>query len=375
MAGGRRSGSIIIILALLLIVGLGGLFFLFRNQLMPPAPTAEAVAPTPDQAMVNIVITTQFVSRGTKLTENVLTTVPYPEKDLVQGTFYTEIKDIVGKQAKYDLEARLPLTSSLIVESPLGSGAAFQIPKGMVAISVPISRLTSVSYAPLPGDHVNVLVSLLLTDVDANFQTRMPNNTAPVFAPGVWSEGTPPTISVSIPSAAMPAGVSSGQGRVELDGTMNQAVYVVPSEVQRPRPVSQTLIQDAIVLHVGSFLDDEQAAPSGEENPEATAEPTPEPVDGEEVAPEEKAGPEDMTLIVSPQDAVTLNYLMLIGAKLNIVLRSAGDVDRVNTEAVTLQFLMDQYNIPNPSKLPYAVEPRVDELKYPDIAPTPTPVQ
>lgn len=57
---------------------------------------------------------------------------------------------------------------------------------------------------------------------------------------------------------------------------------------------------------------------------------------------------------------------MVVGAKLNLALRSAGDAERLTTEAVTLQFLMDQYNIPNPAKLPYSLEPRIDELIIPE---------
>jgi hypothetical protein len=57
---------------------------------------------------------------------------------------------------------------------------------------------------------------------------------------------------------------------------------------------------------------------------------------------------------------VTLNYLIIAGGKLNLVMRAAGDDQRIATEAVTLQFVLDQYNIPNPAKLPYGLEPRID---------------
>ncbi|HQP09275.1 MAG TPA: hypothetical protein PLY85_09660, partial [Anaerolineaceae bacterium] len=67
------------------------------------------------------------------------------------------------------------------------------------------------------------------------------------------------------------------------------------------------------------------------------------------------------------QDAVTLNYLMLSGAQLNLALRGAGDDQRIPTEAVTLQFLMEQYGIPYPAKLPYGIQPRVDEMIYPSL--------
>ena len=54
----------------------------------------------------------------------------------------------------------------------------------MVAVSVPINRLSSVSYAPRPGDHVNVIVSLLLVDVDTDFQAITPNLSGVVTASG-----------------------------------------------------------------------------------------------------------------------------------------------------------------------------------------------
>jgi hypothetical protein len=78
-----------------------------------------------------------------------------------------------------------------------------------------------------------------------------------------------------------------------------------------------------------------------------------------------------VTLIVSPQDAVTLNYLILAGGKLNLVMRSAGDSLRSTTEPVTLQFILDQYNIPNPAKLPYGLEPRMDVIPN-SVEPFPT---
>ncbi|MFZ2095839.1 MAG: hypothetical protein WAV05_04290, partial [Anaerolineales bacterium] len=110
---------------------------------------------------------------------------------------------------------------------------------------------------------------------------------------------------------------------------------------------------------------------------------TPEP--GVEQAPAEAAAtptpmpapPDVITLIVSPQDAVTLNYLIYGGAQLTLVLRNPRDTDVPTTEAVTLSYLLDQYNIPIPVKLPYGFEPAVNELVPPslpnDNTPTPPP--
>ena len=48
-----------------------------------------------------------------------------------------------------------------------------------------------------------------------------------------------------------------------------------------------------------------------------------------------------------------------------MVLRSSGDTDFFDTEAITLQYLLEVYNIPIPAKLPIAVEPRYDLPEVP----------
>jgi pilus assembly protein CpaB len=136
------------------------------------------------------------------------------------------------------------------------------------------------------------------------------------------------------------------------------------------------LIQDAVVLQMGDFASEDAPEPVAETDIQ-----DPQQAQNQQTAQEEEApvpaGPNVVTLVVSPQDAVTLNYLMLAGAQLNMVLRSAGDDQRVDTEAVTLQFIMDQHRIPNPAKLPYGLEPRLDNFPgtvppFPDAAPRPT---
>lgn len=314
--------------------------------------TEPAVQPTPMEEMVTIVISVQPISRGAEFTDALVTTIPYPKKDLVEGSFITDINQVLGNRSKYALEARTPITNTMIVDPTMkNSPAAFQIPPGQVAIPVPVSKLSSVAYGLESGDHVNVIASLLLVDIDPGFQSKLPNHTGLVVAPGPTAEGGPTAASATVTSGEGMA------GRTELDPTLGQPIYVIPSEPQRPRLVSQTLIQDAIVLQVGNFpqpgetvLQPGQAAPTPVPGQEGAAQQTTRPL------------PDTVTLIVSPQDAVTINYLILAGGKLNLVMRSAGDSQRVSTEPVTLQFILDQYNIPNPAKLPYGLEPRMDSM-------------
>jgi Flp pilus assembly protein CpaB len=277
-----------------------------------------------------------------------LGTVSYPQEDMVEGLFFTDLMDVVGKRAKYDLDPGTPLTPSLLSEGATGSFISFEIPQGMVAITIPMSGPRyAISYALKPGDHVDILGGLRMVDLDQEFQTALPNEIATIYKNVVYElgEGGPTSLPVDY---TLRVDGSNYLGRIYQDPSIpDEFFYIVPGEGQRPRWITQSVVQNAIVLWVGDLpWEEEAAAPT----------PTPVPAEGEAVAPVVVPAPERITVAVWPQDAVSINYLMLSEANINFVLRSAGDEQLVQTEAVTLQFIMDQYNIPYPSKLPYGLQ-------------------
>lgn len=386
-----RRGRMFFYLAFLMILGLVAVAVIWIRFLQPveEEPVVEA-APTPFVDLVNVIVVTQRIPRGSVLNETVLGMIPI-QRDLVINGYYTDITGIVGRRAKVDLEANMLLTSGMVVDSSdqlseTGSNAALSIPRGMVALSIPINRLSSVSYAPQSGDHVNVIATILFVDLDTEFQTSLPNQNSAVLAPGpgvLMGMGTENNGSGSIDKEVnkvtaqnVTGSFLSPMGRTEIDPLLEQTFYVVPSEKPRPRLVSQTLLQDAVVLRLGNFdLPTQQAKAT----PTVEAEQPPSEVQtyAEVQEPVPPAPPDIITLIVTPQDAVTLNYLVYAGAQLTLALRSAGDDSRVQTEAATLDFLLKQYNIPVPVKLPYGFEPRVDNIIRPtlenDIVPSQSP--
>jgi hypothetical protein len=144
--------------------------------------------------------------------------------------------------------------------------------------------------------------------------------------------------------------------------------------VQRPRMVSHMLLQDAVVLQMGNFpleedeeLARQQQAQAQAATPEGQEEGT------EQAPPPAITKPDVVTLIVTPQDAVTLNYLMFSGAKMTLALRNLYDPDRLVVNPVTLQFLLEQYQIPIPVRLPYGLQPRVDDVLDIQLPNDPTP--
>jgi pilus assembly protein CpaB len=372
-----RRGRIFILLALIIVIGFALVYFAYSKGLIfsQSKETSQAnealFTPTP-VATTKVVVVTQRVERGDIITADKLDRVDY-QADLVLPIMYTETSQVEGKMARYTMDPYTVVTSALVTESPIteqGSDDALFISPGMVAVSIPITRLSSVSYAPQRGDHVNVIVTMLFVDLDTDWQTKLPNWTGNVIGPAGGSVGegggiNPKELVDTL--FAQPFRGASEQGRSVNDQAMNQTLYVLPSEGQRPRLVSQTLIQNVIVLQMGNFLTPAEKAaaeatqpaptatpvPGAEQNQQQQAAPTPTPA---------PAPPDVITLIVSPQDAVTLNYLVYGGGQLTLVLRNPRDQEVPTTEAVTLQYLLDQYNIPIPAKLPYGIEPAVTAI-------------
>lgn len=376
-----RRGRIFILLALIIVIAFALVYFIYSKGLIFPkaggtseANTEALLTPTPITT-TKVVVVTQRVERGEIITQDKLDMFDYPS-DLVLPIMFKDFNQVVGKMARYTMDPYTVVTSALITGSPIteqGSDDALFISPGMVAVSIPITRLSSVSYAPQRGDHVNVIVTMLFVDLDPAWQTILPNWTGNVIGPGGGgiTEGGATTAKEALDTLlAQPFRGASQQGRPENDPLMNQTFYILPSEAQRPRLVSQTLIQNVIVLQMGNFLTPAEKAAAEATQPAATATPEPGAEQPQQATPAPTpvpAPPDVITLIVSPQDAVTINYLIYGGAQLTLVLRNPRDAEVPSTEAVTIQYLLDQYNIPIPVKLPYGFQPAVTALVPPSL--------
>lgn len=360
MATGKKKFNKVILYVILIVAILtAGAYLLLTGPNSPfKSNSGVASTPTPNYELVQIVVASQSISRGSVITSNVLTTIRYPKTALPQGIFFLSIEDAVGTKAKYNIDPGVPITTSMLIHEGAGSLASFDIPSGMTAFSIPASPETAVSYAPQKGDHVMVVGCLLLTDLDTAFQTVLPNNTTRTFAAGGGVEGYGITTSASV--FPLTDGTNASSGRLEPIPNTDQSLYVLPSESQRPRLVCQTIIQDAVILNVGMFP--LTASVAG-----AAPTPTPAVAATKTNATIGQDYPGSVTLVVSPQDTIVLNYLLLSGAKLSMALKSAGDTAKYNTDPVTLQYVMDEKNIPSPVKLPYGISPRVDTLTYPSF--------
>lgn len=347
-----RGRTLILVGLIVLLVAVAAGALLLRGRPSEPAPVTEGTpGPTPlPQDMEEILVAAQgTIPRGTLITEEsgAVTTAIWPRESVPEGTL-TEVEEIYGRYTRVDIVRDMPITENMLTErtgdlGARGSDAALQIPSGKVAYALAVAGNAGVAWAIQPGDHVDVLLSLLVVELDEEFQTILPNQ-AQCISPA------------EDPACEALSGVV---GR--LEGLPNNwVVNRAPSGVQRPQLVTQLTVQDALVLRIGAWpgaetwLGEEPVVE--EEGAESTEE-------GETVVASARPLVRWLTLVVTPQDALVLKYAEEIGASMDLVLRAIGDTAPVSTETVTLQYLFSRFNIEQPPKLPYGVTPPINLLR------------
>lgn len=358
-----RRGRTLIFVFLIIIIAAVVAFVAYRQY---TATQAVAVGP----ASVEVYIAAQPIAQGGTITADLLATIKIAPENVVEVMYTLEEQPaLVGKTAKFPLDQGVLITQAMVGDASSavtipGPSWAGLISPGMTAMSIPTNRFALSGYAITDGAHVNLNACFLFVDVDPTFQTVLPNKTATLTGTGFTAEGLP-ILSLGVGTA------DNNQGRLELDPSLQQPYYVEPSESQRPRMVCQMMLQDVVVMKVGNFSREKGATidtPSVPPTTDANGQPV-----------QTNPLPDVITLIVTPQDSITLTYLLNAQlpqitnpdgtvspaapqTRLTMTLRNPTDQARQATEASTLQFLLSQYNIPIPAKLPYALQPALPSL-------------
>jgi Flp pilus assembly protein CpaB len=348
-----RIGRLLLIAGVILVLGavvIGGIIVLRNRQARnaaTPALLTENMTPAPEAlGFTQIVVAAQNIPRGTRITadNNAVVIGDWPQDALPAGVI-GDLEDVYGRVVRADIVLGMPVLEASLTDQAgdlagIGSDAALQVPAGMVAYAIPAARYSSAAWALRSGDRVDVILSLLMSDLDEEFQTEMLNNLRQLT--GCADEDA--------------CSADGPYGRLEVLPT-GWMVNIAPGEPQRPRLVTQLSLQNVLVLQVGDWPED-GVGPEAEPTPlpavEGEPAPTPVPTRAEVVP---------LTLAVTQQDALVLEYAQAIGARFTFALRSAGDSESVATESVTLQYLMDRFSIELPPKLPYGVTPPLRQLE------------
>jgi len=349
-----RRGRMLIFLVLIIVVG--AVVVAFSLGLFNPTQQAAST----EAATTQVYYAAQKIPQGTVITKEMLNTYPFPQGINVAEVMFTvgEESNLIGKRASFTFEPGTIITSSMIGDAPneiTGPLWAVQVPAGMVAAAIPTNRLATAAYGVDNGAHVNVNACMTFVDVDPAFQSVLPNYTSTMG--DVYFPANPGTIDTRAHITIDPvtSELASRQGRVELDPTFQKPIYAVPSENQRPRLVCQMILQDVVVMNLGNFK-----KPTDTTTVAAPANGTAVPVQSSDTT-----APDIITLMVTPQDSIALNYFVYSGAVISMALRNPSDNSRIEAQSATLTSLLTQYNISLPSKLPYAQQPRLDVLAPP----------
>lgn len=349
MRGGRILlivGIVGVVLALIV----GGILVIRSMAPTPPPPEVEVDGTEealPIGPMREIVVAAQNIPRGTPITEEnfPVRLALWPEDAIPEGALY-EMESVYGRMARVDIVLNMPITENMLTDDAaelgaVGSDASLLIPSGRVGYAMAVAGNAGVAWAIQPGDHVDVLISLLVIDLDEEFQTEIPNQ-ANCISPSE-EEGCSP----------------GAYGRIEVLPN-GWVVNLVPSGRQQPRLITQMTVQNALVLRVGSWEEEEEEV-------QATPPPDQAPVEGEAPPPEPPArAVRWVTLAVTPQEAAVLKYAEETKASIDFVLRSADDHAanvRFSTTAVTIEYIFTQYGIEAPPKVPYGITPPVSDLR------------
>jgi pilus assembly protein CpaB len=379
------SRRVIFLLALLIVAG-GAIAALVISQqgnqtvVNTPLPGETRVAQNPSgtpQATntpiptplptIDIVVAGQRINRGQVIQPGdvVIRTWPEPFAPL---SAITDTELVIGSIARTDIEREMPILTSHLTDNlsdiaSIGSDAAAILPPGTRMVAMPMDRLTSVAYALQPGDRVDLIVSLLYVDIDEDFQSRLPNNLRIISVDDVSDEGGL-TLSIEEPVDGRTDALPIALGAL---GVVNLPIIIQPAEDPRPRLATQMTIQDALVMYVGDFPRNgriftrasSSAAPLAEtpvptvaapNQPDATPTPLP-------------PRPDIISIAVSPQEAVVLAYFIEARVPVTFALRPANETGIAAVQQVDIDYIMDQYRIILPRKLPYAIEPAIRSIR------------
>ena len=134
---------------------------------------AERTAAGQRANLRNVVVSVTDLTYGTKLESTMLRVVRYP-KDAVPEGAYSQLDSVVGQTTKVFMAAREPVTA--IKLSSRGGGLSMLVRPKMRAASIEVNQVSGVSGFVLPGDRVDVLITVNPRhDEDAVTRTLLQN--------------------------------------------------------------------------------------------------------------------------------------------------------------------------------------------------------
>ena len=321
----------------------------------PAEPGLPPPSPTPSYE--NVVVAKLPIPIGEMLTEDLLETELRPSTNVaLQGNYtFTSTESLAGSIVVVPIAKGQEILQPMVASNPtdvtdIGSDLSLYIPEGNIAVAFPIDRFSGASLAMRAGDAVDVIMTLRTVEIDSQFNSGLPN-----FVSRVSQSQLEAGLDFLFPPVL--------EGRLEFIPEINQVAAIVPSlnettvvpgqtyepGVAIPKRVTQLTIQQAKVIYVGQWqdprvLEEQQAAAQAQAESSVTFDdegnpipvPTPTPI------PERQENPDVVILSMPVQEALALKFAQDREVKIDLVLRSPGDVTLFVTTSVSLPQIVDQ---------------------------------
>lgn len=197
MAANR--GQTFIMLAVLLGVAAAVVGYFSLSQIAARSASASSANMRP------VVVTVSDLTYGQKLEAPMLRVMNYP-KDVVPAGAFSTVDSVVGQTTKVFMAAREPVTA--IKLSSRGGGLSLAIRPSMRAVSAEVNQVSGVSGFVLPGDRVDILVTLQPTQQNTEPVTETVLQNIEILASGqkTQSEGNKPITVQAVTMLVDPAG-------------------------------------------------------------------------------------------------------------------------------------------------------------------------
>lgn len=119
----------------------------------------DSSSSSPAVANVSVVVATQDILDGQRVTAEMVEVRTVPET-AAAATAFADVNDVIGSRARFPISQGEQVTPVRLVETARGVALSFQIPEGMRGFSIPVSNESSPSAVLVPGDFVDVLLTI-----------------------------------------------------------------------------------------------------------------------------------------------------------------------------------------------------------------------
>jgi pilus assembly protein CpaB len=208
-----KKGIAFIVLALVMAsLAAAGVYLYLKGT---PAAEAQAPVTTP------VIVASKDLTFGTTLKEEHLRVVDFPKSSVPVGSF-ASVDSVLSQTTKVFVVDGEPILASKL--SSMGGGLSVRIPPEMRAMSLKVNEVTGVSGFVLPGDRVDVLVTIdNVAGLSNNAVTKTILQDVEVLASGVKTETknnqnvTVQTVTVLVdPDGSEKMALAVDQGSVHL---------------------------------------------------------------------------------------------------------------------------------------------------------------